>query len=160
MKTTLNSSHVSVTFTSNSDFLSPKNASSVETETSPVVTTFMLDGQKMSSVSLPGGTSINDLIAQQDEETLALMRMARQELSQGLAKVQPANIRTLRLAKGWTQQELAREVGMSQAQVARLEKYQGDPCLSSIRRLADAFGVGADEIVAAWPGMKRMAEPA
>jgi len=120
----------------------------------------MLDGQKMSSVSLPGGTSIDDLIAGQDEETLSLMRTARQELAQGLAKTQPANIRTLRLAKGWTQQELARAVGMSQAQIARLEKYQGDPCLSSIRRLANVFNVGADEIVAAWPGMKRITEPA
>ncbi|MCA8492536.1 helix-turn-helix domain-containing protein [Burkholderia arboris] len=156
MKMTQFSSHAFVTFTSSSDYVS---ASSVTSESSTsLVEVSSLNGLSANGASLQGGTSIDDLIAEQDDETLSLMRQARQELSESLRAVQPVNIRTLRLNKGWTQRELAERVDMSQPQIARLEKYIGDPCLSSIKRIAVALGVGADEIVSGWPGMSKMAE--
>lgn len=46
-----------------------------------------------------------------------------------------------RLAKGWTQTELARRVGSKQANISRLESGLGNPTLEFISRVAEMLGV-------------------
>jgi len=47
----------------------------------------------------------------------------------------------LRLARGWSQAELARRVGTRQANISRLEAGLGNPTLNLLKRLAKAFDV-------------------
>src|ERR1700743_2151513 len=103
MKMTNSLCNASVEFISSSD--SSLNASrSVTTATQPVQT-FSLDGADLFSATLEGGTSLDDYLAFQDDEALGRMKLAGQRMAETLAKRQPANVRTLRLAMGWSQQE-------------------------------------------------------
>ena len=45
----------------------------------------------------------------------------------------------LRLAKGWSQSELARRVGTKQANISKLENGLGNPTLDFLRRVAKAL---------------------
>ena len=49
-------------------------------------------------------------------------------------------IRKMRKAKGWTQAELARAVGVTQAQVAKWESDAANPSKQTLLKLASAFG--------------------
>lgn len=55
-------------------------------------------------------------------------------------------IRTLRLDRGWTQQDLANRVGISRLMVSLFEHWRRDPSLSLAYRFADAFGKRIDEV--------------
>jgi len=46
----------------------------------------------------------------------------------------------LRLAKGWSQSELARRAGTRQANISKLENGLGNPTLDFLRRVAKALG--------------------
>ena len=46
----------------------------------------------------------------------------------------------LRLAKGWSQSELARRVGTKQANISKLENGLANPTLDFLRRVAQALG--------------------
>lgn len=46
-----------------------------------------------------------------------------------------------RIKKGWSQRDLARECGMKQAAIARIEKLQVIPRLDTVARLAACVGV-------------------
>lgn len=58
------------------------------------------------------------------------------------------NIRVARTARGWTQQELALRTGMKHQAVSRVESEEFDPRLSTLRRIAGAFGVSVSELLA------------
>ncbi|MEY4227031.1 MAG: hypothetical protein RL190_1788 [Actinomycetota bacterium] len=47
-------------------------------------------------------------------------------------------------ASGWTQTELGRALGMTQAQVSRLECAEHVPSLDTLLRIADALGLAID----------------
>lgn len=51
------------------------------------------------------------------------------------------NVRALRQEAGLSQAELADRVGVSQTWISRLELGQGNPTLSTLNRLAEAFDV-------------------
>jgi transcriptional regulator with XRE-family HTH domain len=53
----------------------------------------------------------------------------------------PAAIRILREAKGHSQSSLAREAGVSQPTVARLEDGPAETYPPTVKKLADALGV-------------------
>ena len=53
----------------------------------------------------------------------------------------------LRKQRGWTQQQVADQVGISVAQIKKYEKGSSSPTLPIIAKLAVAFGVSADEFV-------------
>ena len=53
-------------------------------------------------------------------------------------------IKELRLEKGLSQAELAKEIGVSQKAIDFWEKGTNEPKASYIVRLADFFGVSAD----------------
>ena len=59
----------------------------------------------------------------------------------------PERVVTLRKQKGWTQQQLADEVGVRVLQIRRYENGASQPTLDAIRRLALALGVTTDELI-------------
>ncbi len=59
----------------------------------------------------------------------------------------PERVVTLRKQKGWTQQQLAEQVGVRVLQIRRYESGASQPALDAIRRLALALGVTTDELI-------------
>jgi len=51
-----------------------------------------------------------------------------------------------REARQWSQEELARVSGLTQAQVATLEAGQGNPTLRTLTKLAEAFSCGVQDL--------------
>lgn len=66
---------------------------------------------------------------------------ARAELSQQLQNRDRASLRTLRLAKGMSQSQLAQAISSSQSRVSRLEALQEEASVSVLRKLASALSV-------------------
>jgi transcriptional regulator with XRE-family HTH domain len=62
-----------------------------------------------------------------------------------------------REARGWSQDQLAAEAGMTQAQVALIEAGQANPTLRSLVKLAQAFGCSVSEL--AVPSGEGVTEP-
>jgi len=71
----------------------------------------------------------------QDLEGEAEFRQAQQELKLHFALGDA--ILHARLAKGWSQSELARRAGTKQANISRIEAGLGNPTLSLIQRLCE-----------------------
>ena len=59
----------------------------------------------------------------------------------------PERVATLRKRKGWTQQQLAEQVGVRVLQIRRYESGASQPTLDAIRNLALGLGVTADELI-------------
>jgi transcriptional regulator with XRE-family HTH domain len=60
-----------------------------------------------------------------------------------------ANLRRFRLAKGWTQAELAERAGIRrERQIIRWENNQNEPRIETAVGLAEALGVSVDELFA------------
>ena len=56
-----------------------------------------------------------------------------------------ARLRVMREARGWSQMQLARESGIRNDQISRLENnHVADPRFSTILTLAEALGCSAD----------------
>ncbi|MDD5109421.1 MAG: helix-turn-helix transcriptional regulator [Candidatus Omnitrophica bacterium] len=56
-------------------------------------------------------------------------------------------IKKFRKKKGWSQQKLAEESGLSFNTITRIEQGIGDsPTLNTLVKLADVLGVGLDEL--------------
>lgn len=60
-----------------------------------------------------------------------------------------ASVAALRLQNGWSQAELARRAETSQSYIARLERGQVDPQVSTVRKIARALGVPVAALVEA-----------
>jgi transcriptional regulator with XRE-family HTH domain len=60
------------------------------------------------------------------------------------------SLASMRLARGLSQRELARRVGASQPQIARLELGQGNPGVSTLRKLARELGVRIEQVLLAF----------
>lgn len=58
-----------------------------------------------------------------------------------------ANVRRLRHAKGWTQEDLAERVGLSARYVGQIERAQASMSVTVLGRVADALKVDAGELV-------------
>lgn len=55
-----------------------------------------------------------------------------------------ATLRALRLARGWTQTELANRAGVAVNTIVRLEKGRAFPSLVTLRAVAEALGARID----------------
>jgi transcriptional regulator with XRE-family HTH domain len=62
------------------------------------------------------------------------------------------NLRFLREKRGWTQEEAARQYGVTVIQVAKYEKGINAPKIERLARIALLYGVSVDAIL----GLKRM----
>ena len=57
------------------------------------------------------------------------------------------NVRTARIALGWTQEELARQTGLASVQINRIERGKREVRITTLLRLMDALGTSADELL-------------
>ena len=57
------------------------------------------------------------------------------------------NIRQLRNQKGWTQVELAKQVGVRQTQINNYEHGASAPSIPVLKKLSELFGVSIDALV-------------
>jgi transcriptional regulator with XRE-family HTH domain len=58
-------------------------------------------------------------------------------------------IRSLRSAKGWSQQDFARRLGISPSYLSLVEKNKREPALPLLRRMADTLGAPSALLIAA-----------
>lgn len=101
-------------------------------------------------VGEPQGLTIDDLVAQFQAEGVDVAG-ARREMGGMLADAGEVSLRGLRLAAGLSQRELGERIGMSQPNVARLERHPGDVGLHTLRKLAEALGVDLNTLGKAIP---------
>lgn len=75
----------------------------------------------------------------------------RQRLAKVAEQLNPGfrPLSALRLSAGLSQAALAEKMEMKQPNIARLEKKPGDPSLSTLQKLATAYGVDIREVIAA-----------
>ena len=64
------------------------------------------------------------------------------------AEIVGANIRRLRKAKGFTQEQLAHEAGVAMRYVAGVERAEENPSLKFLVRIAEALGVEPGTLLA------------
>jgi transcriptional regulator with XRE-family HTH domain len=58
-----------------------------------------------------------------------------------------ANLRKLRTAKGWSQEQFAFEAGIHRTYISDLERGARNPTIAVVQRLADCLGVGAGDLI-------------
>lgn len=75
---------------------------------------------------------------------LEIMKMENRE-KDGLKAHIGETIRTLRKEKGWTQEDLARRIGMSRKHISYYENARVFPSEKTLSKLADVFGIEVDE---------------
>lgn len=102
--------------------------------------------------ALPDGTS--DLFTFLDEfdkdpQIAEQLPVARTEVGKALESVEGISIRTLRLRKGFSQIDLARAIGTSQAAVSAIENRVRKPGEVNIRDLARALDVDFNTLMEA-----------
>lgn len=97
-------------------------------------------------------TRIGDFVAELEarEGGRDVVRSARARASALLRGDGPATLRSMRLALGLSQAELAQIVGTSQPQIARIETGSHDPTYDTFERLAHALAVDVPDVVAAF----------
>jgi transcriptional regulator with XRE-family HTH domain len=57
------------------------------------------------------------------------------------------NLKRQRIRKALTQEELARQAGLTTASVARIERNETEPHMSTLRKLAKALDIDPAELV-------------
>jgi ribosome-binding protein aMBF1 (putative translation factor) len=111
------------------------------------------------AVPLPEGfVDIDTLVEEAEKDPVARQAIidGRKAVAQNYYADGPRSLAYYRLAKGWSQKELAARVGTSQSYVARLELGEIDPQVSTVRRLAAALELQPAELLDALPaGGKR-----
>ncbi|MET4160497.1 DNA-binding XRE family transcriptional regulator [Marinobacterium sp. MBR-111] len=95
---------------------------------------------------------ISDLLAE-DPSLHAEMQEARSWVGEQYFG-DKQSLKALRLKAGLSQIELAKKLETSQPQVAKLEKGEVDPRLSTVQRLSAVLGVSIGEVAAAMDGSK------
>jgi transcriptional regulator with XRE-family HTH domain len=65
----------------------------------------------------------------------------------GLVAYVGDNLKKLRVLNALTQAELAQKAGLTPAAVARIERNEAEPRMTTLRKLAEALGVDPAELV-------------
>lgn len=88
-------------------------------------------------------TSIGDLVAQwnADPARRSAMQDARRWVAETFHQEDGDTLRTLRLKKGLSQQQLAAVIGTSQSHIARIEGGADSLNIDTCRRLTKALGI-------------------
>jgi DNA-binding Xre family transcriptional regulator len=110
------------------------------------------------AVPLPEGfVDIDTLVdeAEQDPGARQAIIEGRKAVARNYYADGPRSLAWYRLARGWSQKELAARVGTSQSYVARLELGEIDPQVSTLRRLAAALELQPSELLDALPAGAR-----
>jgi transcriptional regulator with XRE-family HTH domain len=69
------------------------------------------------------------------------------DASSAVSRAVAANLRALRGRRGWSLDQLAQRAGVSKGALVALEGDRGNPSLTTLCRLADAFSVSLTELV-------------
>ncbi len=56
-------------------------------------------------------------------------------------------VKTLRLEKGWTQEELARRAELHRTYIGSIERYERNVSLLNVERIAKALKVGVKDLL-------------
>jgi len=56
-------------------------------------------------------------------------------------------VKSLRLEKGWTQEQLARRADLHRTYIGSIERYERNVSLLNVERIAKAFGVKAKDLI-------------
>ena len=64
-----------------------------------------------------------------------------------LTDIVASRLRQARTEKGWTQEDLAAEVGLSVRYIGQVERRQASPSVRVLGQLADALGIEPAELV-------------
>lgn len=122
-----------------------------ETSTVELSTAVTVSASYVAPVEV-SGKSIDDLVStiQQQEGGEARLQRARQRLSSMLAAKQSQSIRTMRLNAGLSQTQLAELTGLSQPQIATIERPNSNPTIDTLKKIAEALGVRVSAVVAQW----------
>jgi transcriptional regulator with XRE-family HTH domain len=73
--------------------------------------------------------------------------MAAPKDETGIITVVAQNVRTLRRAAGWSQEELAYEANVDRTYVSQVERRQRNLTIVVLARLAKALGTTADQLL-------------
>lgn len=73
--------------------------------------------------------------------------MADRDVSSTVSRAVAANLRALRGRRNWSLDQLAQRSGVSKGVLVALEGDRGNPSLTTLCRLADAFAVSLTELV-------------
>ena len=57
------------------------------------------------------------------------------------------NIKDLREGRGMSQDQLARQLGISYPRISEIERNQGNPTLKTLEKIADFFGVSVPNLL-------------
>lgn len=118
---------------------------------------FVLDAAAIIQIDLPeytvatepadNGTPMTrrERLSKDPRKSAALQR-ARRRIAQELDGRSAFSITKLRLDAGLSQAELASMMGTQQPAIARLEKGQIEPQISTIEKLAEVFGVPPEKV--------------
>lgn len=93
-----------------------------------------------------------------DPRKAAALQRARRRISKEIDSNSAFSITKLRLNAGLSQAELAGMMNTQQPAIARLEKGQTEPQLSTIQKLAEAFGVPPEAVLTAFINTKNAIE--
>jgi len=100
--------------------------------------------------AISGAVDIDDLVTELEQvpENAEAIARGRKWVAETFYPGQ-LSVAQLRLQKGWSQADLARRAETSQPYIARLERGQVDPQISTVRKLARALGVPVATLVEA-----------
>lgn len=59
----------------------------------------------------------------------------------------PENLKALRKQKGWTQSELAKQLGVKRSLIGAYEEGRADPRISFLQLICDKFGLSLDDLI-------------
>lgn len=98
--------------------------------------------------AMTGAVDIDDLVAELEQvpENAEAIAQGRRWVAETFYPGS-VSVAALRLRKGWSQAELARRAETSQPYIARLERGQVDPQISTVRKLARALDVPVGTLV-------------
>ena len=98
------------------------------------------DGNPM-YVLVPYDEYVNEYEAASDEDVLIPHEVVKLNIGKGYSL-----IRAWREHLGYTQAEAAKMIGVSQPAFAQMEKPEGNPRVSTLKKIADAFGLQWEQL--------------
>lgn len=114
------------------------------TSTASKCVVFMFDDRTARAVETPPNyVAIGDLVTkwETDDTRRKAIEEARGWIADTFHAEDGDTVRTLRLRKGWSQVQLAKELGTSQSHVARIERGTENLAIETCRRLCGVLGI-------------------
>jgi len=111
----------------------------------------VLEPVKVAAALPEGFEDIDVLVERAEHDPVAKQAIAagRRAVADHFYSKGPRTLAHYRLHKGWSQKELAAQLGTSQSYIARLEAGVIDPQVSTLKRLAAALGIPPAEVLEA-----------